>query len=70
MLNPDVQRKGGFGAFAERGQDRRTGRAADVATDSPAAPGPASPPAAAERTGTTHRRASIPAADRRFRRSW
>jgi hypothetical protein len=37
MLNPNVQKKGGFSAFAERDQERRDARAARAATVSPAA---------------------------------
>ena len=37
MLNTNVQKKGGFSAFAERDQERRDARAARAATVSPAA---------------------------------
>ncbi len=58
MLDPNVQKKGGFGAFAERDQERHAARVAggapdDGATDPPAAPGPTppvAPPEGAERT--------------------
>ena len=37
MLDPRVQRKGGFGAFAERQQERQDGRSAAEAQAVPAA---------------------------------
>jgi hypothetical protein len=65
MLDPNVQKKGGFGAFAERDQERHAARAAgaapdDGATDPPAAPGPTPPAVTPARVGPTRGRAFTP----------